>query len=286
MEKVSVNGVELAYEVTGDGEPVLLIHGAFVADAMRPLADELDGYRVIRYHRRGYGESAGGVSPDLATHAADARALLEALDATPAHVVGHSYGGSTALQLAADAPDAVTSLVLLEAATPGQSPSAETVGAVIGQVIAPFFEGRREEAVDRFLHMVFGRDWRALTAERLSPAAVDQAFGDADDAFAGDLTSLMSWSFGADDAARIGCPVLIVVGGATDETILTSLSEMSIEAPALEVSGEMTEVQSGWMPHARVVRLPAINHALQVQDAHTVASTIGAFLAEQRAVLT
>ena len=286
MDKVSVNGVELAYEVTGDGEPILLIHGAFVCDAMKPLADRFDGYRVIRYHRRGYGESGAGVSPDLATHAADARALLEALDAAPAHVIGHSYGGSTALQLAIDAPDTLKSMTLLEAATPGQTPSAETTGAVIGQVIAPFFEGRGEEAVDRFLHMVFGPAWREDVAQALSPASVDQAISDADDAFAGDLGSLMSWTITGEQAASIDCPVLIVLGAKSDETVRAALAAMEIDAPQNDVFGEMTEVQSAWMPHARVLTLPGINHALQVQDAETVAGVIGTFLAEQRAVLT
>lgn len=286
MDTVSVNGVELAYEVTGDGEPILLIHGAFVCDAMKPLADRLDDYRVIRYHRRGYGESSGGVCPDLATHAADARALLQSLDAAPAHVIGHSYGGSTALQLAIDAPDALKSITLLEAATPGQTPNAEATGGVIGQVIAPFFEGRGEEAVDRFLHMVFGPDWREQVAQALSPASVDQAISDADDAFAGDLGSLMSWTITGEQVADVDCPVLIVLGADTDATVNSALADMAIDAPKVDAFAEMTEVQAGWMPHAHVLTLPGINHALQVQDAGTVAGVIGTFLAEQRAVLT
>jgi pimeloyl-ACP methyl ester carboxylesterase len=277
-----INGAEIAYEVTGDGEPVLLIHGAFVADAMRPLAEQLDGYRVIRYHRRGYGESGGGVGPDVATHAADARALLEHLDATPAHIIGHSYGGSTALALAASAPDAVRSLVLLEAATPGQIPSAEVIGGALGQVVAPAMEGKLDEAVDRFLHMVLGRDWRKQTEEILSAAAVEQALADGDDAIVGDLGSLAAFAITGEDAARITCPALIVLGGSTDETVRTGLREMGIETPDVDVFGEMTAVQLTWLPQADVVTLAGINHSLQMQDPSKVADAIEPFLAEQR----
>ncbi len=50
--------VTLAYEVAGTGEAVIFIHGAFIADAFRPLVTApglAQRYRLITYHRRGYG---------------------------------------------------------------------------------------------------------------------------------------------------------------------------------------------------------------------------------------
>src|SRR6478672_11299915 len=49
----------LEYEERGDGEPVLLVHGAAIADSFLPLSRQpsLDGFRVIWYRRRGYGGS-------------------------------------------------------------------------------------------------------------------------------------------------------------------------------------------------------------------------------------
>jgi pimeloyl-ACP methyl ester carboxylesterase len=67
-------------------------------------------YRMIRYRRRGYAASSpidGAVL--VAEHAQDCRALLGALDVKQAHVVGHSYGTSVALQLAVGAPGIVYS---------------------------------------------------------------------------------------------------------------------------------------------------------------------------------
>lgn len=120
MERARIDDAELEYEVAGDGEPVVCIHGAFIADTFRPLLSEpgLAGRcRLILYHRRGYagsGRASGHVS--VARHAADCLALLRHLGIDRAHVVGHSYGGAVALQLALDTPSVVHSLALLEPA--------------------------------------------------------------------------------------------------------------------------------------------------------------------------
>lgn len=120
MERVAVDGVTLAYEVAGSGEPAILIHGALFADSFRPLLNELalaDRYRIILYHRRGYGNSSHGNGPiSFARQAADCRAVLCHLGIERAHVVGESLGGCIALQLALDAPDAAHTLALLEPA--------------------------------------------------------------------------------------------------------------------------------------------------------------------------
>jgi hypothetical protein len=59
MKRAAVNGAEVEYEVTGAGDATLLIHGALLAEAMAPLADTaaLEGFELIRYHRRGHAEA-------------------------------------------------------------------------------------------------------------------------------------------------------------------------------------------------------------------------------------
>ena len=120
MERARVNGVELECELKGSGEPVLLIHGSHICRSFLPLLAQpslTEKYTLIRYHRRGFLGSTPARGPmSIKDQAADARALLEYLHMSPAHIVGHSYGGSIALQLAADSPMCVHSLVLLEAA--------------------------------------------------------------------------------------------------------------------------------------------------------------------------
>jgi pimeloyl-ACP methyl ester carboxylesterase len=132
--------------------------------------------------------------------------------------------------------------------------------------------------------MVFGRDWKELTARMLSPAAVAQAYADADDAFAGDITTLGGWTFGTEEAARIKCPVLLILGKSTDATVRTALGELGIEVPDpdLDVFGEMIALQQSWLPQAELQTLDGINHALQVQDAAAVAHAVTVFLAKNR----
>lgn len=120
MERAIIDGITFEYEVSGTGEPVVFIHGAFIADTFRPLAAEpgLAGrYRLITYHRRGYAGSSRNPGPvSIARQAADCRGLLRHLGVARAHVVGHSLGGCIALQLALDTPKVVHSLALLESA--------------------------------------------------------------------------------------------------------------------------------------------------------------------------
>jgi pimeloyl-ACP methyl ester carboxylesterase len=131
LERASLDGAELEYEVSGTGEPVVFIHGAFIADTFRPLLAEpsLAGrYRLIHYHRRGYAGSSRASGPvSVARQAADCRALLHHLGVERAHVVGHSYGGDVALQLALDSPGVAHSLALLE---PGLMVGASAKGAI------------------------------------------------------------------------------------------------------------------------------------------------------------
>src|SRR5687768_6545294 len=109
MERATTDaGVELEYELRGHGDPVLLIHGSHIARSFLALCGQralTERYTLIRYHRRGHLGSTPPLGPvSVADQAADARGLLDHLGVGRAHVVGHSSGGSIALQFAADHP--------------------------------------------------------------------------------------------------------------------------------------------------------------------------------------
>ena len=109
----------LDYSVAGAGDPVIFIHGfgldAGMWDAQWPAFTER--HRSIRYDLRGYGRSS---MPDGAySHVDDLLALMDALDARPAHLVGLSMGGRFALRVAKAVPDAVRSLTLVDTALDG-----------------------------------------------------------------------------------------------------------------------------------------------------------------------
>lgn len=121
MPGLSVNGVDLYYEEQGEGIPILGVHGTpssavMWADAARELS--LHG-RCIIYDRRGFHRSAPAMpfaTLDLVDHVDDAAALLAALHAGPAVVIGRSTGGLIAVELARRFTDKVKALVLLEPA--------------------------------------------------------------------------------------------------------------------------------------------------------------------------
>jgi esterase len=121
MAELQVNGVRLYYEEHGQGPPILCIHGTGSSALLwRAAVPELASLgRVIVYDRRGCTRSQRPDPYDntsVGEHADDAAALLDALGATPAAVVGRSYGGEVAIDLALRYPERVRGLVLLEAA--------------------------------------------------------------------------------------------------------------------------------------------------------------------------
>ena len=118
MPEISVNGISLYHEEHGSGEPILCIHGTGSSSILWvDAAVELGKRgRAIVYDRRGFGRSE---RPDplvmgVHLHADDAAALLDALDAGPAIVIGRSHGGEVAVDLALRHPDRVRALALLE----------------------------------------------------------------------------------------------------------------------------------------------------------------------------
>lgn len=128
MPHASVNGVRLYYEERGSGTtPILGIHGAgssavFWEHAAERLS-ELG--RVIVYDRRGSNRSERPEpyeTTSVREQADDALVLLRALDAEPAILIGRSYGGTVALELALRHPESVRGMALLEAGPMGFSP--------------------------------------------------------------------------------------------------------------------------------------------------------------------
>ena len=103
MPTATINGIELFYEVSGSGQPVLFIHGGYggAETAVVPkLPPEITGilpadrFQVVTYDRRNAGQSEFSQAPyTLEDLADDARALLDHLGIDRAIVVGSSAGG-------------------------------------------------------------------------------------------------------------------------------------------------------------------------------------------------
>ena len=119
MPKVRVNGVELNYEVHGDGYPVVFLHG-FVGtvDMWRPQIPSVsERYRFITYDARGHGESESPASIDQYSAdivVEDLHQLLGALGVGEAVVGGLSMGGYESLRFYLTHPEKVTALILMD----------------------------------------------------------------------------------------------------------------------------------------------------------------------------
>lgn len=122
MPRVTINDNKLHYQQMGSGPDIVLIHGLFSNIAfwwshIAPLLAQ--SHRVTALDLRGHGLSGmterGYRAVDLAE---DVVALLEHLDLSEVHLVGHSYGGAIALATALRRPDLVTRITLADAWVP------------------------------------------------------------------------------------------------------------------------------------------------------------------------
>ncbi len=122
MPLIKANGIDLHYEVTGQGTPLLFIHGlgSCAEDWEYQVTEFARDHQVITFDFRGHGRSQGPKGPyAMKMLAGDAEALLRALGVGPAHVVGVSLGGGIAFQLAVSAPKLVKTLCIVNSGPEG-----------------------------------------------------------------------------------------------------------------------------------------------------------------------
>ncbi len=114
-----VNGQTIAFDIQGDGPPVLLLHGFPQTRTMwHAIAPALaTDFTVVTADLRGYGDShkpSAMADMSFACMAADQVELMRQLGFASFHLVGHDRGGRTAHRLALDTPQAVRSLTLMD----------------------------------------------------------------------------------------------------------------------------------------------------------------------------
>ena len=273
MERAEFDGLQLEYQIsgTGTGDPVVFIHGAFIADSFRPLLAEptlAERYNLITYRRRGYGGTNACLDKSPVTteqQAAHCAGLLRKLGVKRTHVVGDSFGGCVALQLALDAPELVRSLALLEPALfVGASAQAYRESLLRGT------ERYRAEGASGVMEEFIRARWphySRAALEQVVPGAFEQALADAPATFELDI-GFTNWAFDKDQAQRILQPALVVLGG---------------ESRKLHPRFEETYRQLlDWLPHADGLIVPAATHFLQLESAEisaTLARALAGFFA-------
>jgi pimeloyl-ACP methyl ester carboxylesterase len=111
-----VNGIELAYQIFGKGEPLILLHGGFGSVEMfGPNVDLLAaGHRVIGVDLQSHGRSPASDRPmRFETMGDDIAALVQSLGLKDTAIVGFSLGGAVGLRTAIQHPGAVKRLILV-----------------------------------------------------------------------------------------------------------------------------------------------------------------------------
>jgi pimeloyl-ACP methyl ester carboxylesterase len=261
LRRLAVPGARIAYRRAGEGPTLLLLHATLSsAGQLRRLTEHLSAtFTVIAIDRRGSGatelEPAMTVGPiDVAVHVADIGAVLAAEGLGPALVVGHSYGGALALELAARRPDLVVGVWAFEPPyAPVGRPAVRAALVALERATAEAGRlGGPGAAAEAFLAGVAGPEAIA----RLAPASLERLR----QAGNGALADAGLLGLDPDGLALIDRPVELALGGAS-EPFYAELA-----------AGLVTRIAG-----ASLVSLPGARHDAPIVDPTPVAAAIRGF---------
>jgi 3-oxoadipate enol-lactonase len=260
MLKYHARDVDLTYEVNGQGQPILFIHGLGSSSRDWELQVPVFAkhYRVVTFDLRGHGQSDKPAGPyTMSLLAGDAAALIEGLGLAPAHVVGISLGGMIALQLAVSASDLVRSLTVVNAGP-------EFVVRTMKERLMVF----QRQAIVRLLGM---QKMGEVLSKRLFPEPgqeeirrlfVERWAENDPRAYQEAMRALVGWSV-TDKLSTIQCPTLVIAAD-HDYTPVA-----------------VKEAYVARMPHAELVVINDSRHATPVERPEQFNGALMAFLSKQ-----
>jgi 2-succinyl-6-hydroxy-2,4-cyclohexadiene-1-carboxylate synthase len=249
MTRLAVNGVHLNITVTGDGPPLVLLHGFTGSNAtwqthQPALAQH---YRLIAIEMLGHGESDAPSDPtrySLEHTVADLTAILDVLKLEKAALLGYSMGGRIALHFAVNRPDRVSAL-LLESSSPGLATIEERAARVASDhALADFIEREGLAAfVERWENLPLFASQHRLPAE-VQTALHRQRLTNRPSGLA---NSLRGAGTGAQPSLwsqlnRLTMPVLLIVG--------------ELDPKFTQIAHQMREI----LPHAQLEIIPTAGH--------------------------
>ncbi len=252
-DRVEVNGMQMYYEVSGEGDPLIVLHGAYMnIPSMGAIIPRLaETHKVYALELQGHGRTTDIDRPITYPNLADdVAAFMDAVDLEKVDVVGYSMGAAAGLQLAIRHPEKVNKLVAASVSYDAEGWQPE-FKAFIPQM-----------TVDMFLNMPFAEDYRKLAANPDGfPALVEK------------LIALehepMAWK---EDVKALSIPVLIIAGDADVTTL-----EHTVEMFRLLGGGVMGDMGKP-LPASRLAILPATSHTAVINQVDLLLGFIEPFL--------
>jgi 3-oxoadipate enol-lactonase len=255
-------GVKIAYEILGDGEPLTLVHGLAYDRAGWGRFPELlaEHFRVVLLDNRGVGESDAPAGPyAVAQMAQDVAAVLDDAGIERTNLFGVSLGGYVAQEFTLTYPERVTKLVLASSA-PGGS-KAHPMPESTQQVFARYPTMEREAGLRMFVENSLGE-----RGVREVPELVEEIFqyrlGHAPTAGAWMAQAAAGATY--DNSDRVGAID-------KDTLVLAGSADVVVDPRNAEVLGEL-------IPNARVEIVPDRGHLMVWEDSERVAELVTEFL--------
>jgi pimeloyl-ACP methyl ester carboxylesterase len=251
--RVSVNGMRLYYEVSGKGDPLIVLHGAYMnIPQMGAIIPRLaKTHKVYALELQGHGRTTDIDRPITYPNLADdVAAFMNAVGLKKADVFGYSMGAATGLQFAIRHPDKLNKLVAAS-------------GGYDARGWQPAFrEFIPKMTVEMFVAMPFAKEYRKL-------AANPEGFPELARKLIAIEKEPMEWEAGV---KTIKSPVLIITGDADVATL-----EHSVAMFRLLGGGEMGDMGKPLSP-SRLAVLPATSHTAVITQVDLLHGVIEPFL--------
>jgi pimeloyl-ACP methyl ester carboxylesterase len=252
-DRVDVNGMQMYYEVSGEGDPLVVLHGAYMnIPTMGEIIPMLaETHKVYAIEMQGHGRTTDIDRPITYPNLADdVAAFMDAVGLVKADVFGYSMGAAAGLQLAIRHPEKVDQLIAASTAydVEGWHPT--------------FREFIPQMTVEMFTSMPFAEDYRELAANP-----------DGFPALVAKLIQLehepMAWE---EDVKALQTPVLIIAGDADVVTLEHSVALFRLLGGG--VMGDMGQP----LPASRLAIMPATAHTAVISQPELLLAFIEPFL--------
>jgi pimeloyl-ACP methyl ester carboxylesterase len=252
-DRVEVNGMQMYYEVSGDGNLLIVLHGAYMnIPSMGAIIPKLaETHKIYALELQGHGRTTDIERPITYPNLADDVAgFMDAVDLEKADVFGYSMGAAAGLQLAIRHPEKVNKLVAAS-------------GAYDAEGWQPEFKAFIPKmTVEMFVDMPFAEEYRRLAPDAEGfPALVEK------------LIALehepMAWE---EDVRAMKTPVLIITGDADVATLEHSVGMFRLLGGG--VMGDMGKP----LPASRLAVMPATSHTAVINQPDLLHALIEPFL--------